>query len=572
MPECEHFEVCGLQSKRKWGDTCILHAEAEDKSVDRFRRAFERHLDAGSTDFRYMHFPDEFTFPNEIAGDRIRFEDATFLGNVVFATTFRGPVSFKKAGFRARARFGRTQFLGEATFDGAEFSEKLNLREAYVDEDFSFMQGWVAGEADFSHLEADGDVFIGSTFTEPVSLQNAQFNEKVSLSGSTFEDHVDAKDLTCEKEFEAINTEFQGDADFTEGEIGGRADFENVAFGKRVLFASTEFHDGAHFNSATFEGETKFPNRTFWSIANFGAATFCDALLFRQVYSDGQVHFGRAEFHSETDFSLSFLNDEDPICEKVLFSGAVFRGDLTFGGHHRKLKTFDGAHVNFRGVTFEDGAVAHFRNADLSRCEFRSTDMSRIDFTEVTWCEQVADKEWFARVGLFDEVKIKAKEGQEYGPSWSAVEKLYRQLKQAYQERGDYPRAGDFHIGEKEMRRRNPSTRRGMRGLLRLYKNVSKYGERALPALGWLAGLVLVSTAVYIVTGVETAVGNDPLSPGSLSDWWAGFLLSTKITVLFGTTTSFSDLGAESMRVLQAIFSPPLLALLALALRQRVKR
>jgi hypothetical protein len=77
---------------------------------------------------------------------------------------------------------------------------------------------------------------------------------------------------------------------------------------------------------------------------------------------------------------------------------------------------------------------------------------------------------------------------------WDHIERLYRELKQNHEDRRDYERAGDFHYGEKEMRRKNPDTPFLLKCLLTLYGAVSGYGERYIRPLVWAFVLLAVCT------------------------------------------------------------------------------
>lgn len=114
---------------------------------------------------------------------------------------------------------------------------------------------------------------------------------------------------------------------------------------------------------------------------------------------------------------------------------------------------------------------------------------------------EVSQGELFSRDGLYEEIAEESENGERWvdrNPGenekqrpWPEIERLYGELKKNYEAKGDFPRAGDFHIGEKEARRRNPNTSYQMKALLWAYRTLSRYGERALPATIWLLTIVL---------------------------------------------------------------------------------
>ena len=156
--------------------------------------------------------------------------------------------------------------------------------------------------------------------------------------------------------------------------------------------------------------------------------------------------------------------------------------------------------------------------------------------------------------------------------SWARIERLYRELKQNYEDRRDYGRAGDFHYGEKEMQRRNPETPRGLRVLLALYWLSSGYGERSLrPVIG--AGILLaVCTFGYLALGLSPDKGVSTLSPTNVWDWLQAVHYSFRV-MTFLRPTDFVPVGyAKVVNTIQSLLGPIFIGLFALAVRQRLKR
>ena len=108
------------------------------------------------------------------------------------------------------------------------------------------------------------------------------------------------------------------------------------------------------------------------------------------------------------------------------------------------------------------------------------------------------------------------------------------------------------------MQRLNPENRHTMRWwLLTLYKTLGGYGERVGPPLRACLLLFLTCTLIY--------AGCLDLGKAALHSLQTSFLLRPD------TPKAFSDWGIF-VATLQTILSPILLGLLALAIRQRVKR
>jgi len=132
------------------------------------------------------------------------------------------------------------------------------------------------------------------------------------------------------------------------------------------------------------------------------------------------------------------------------------------------VRVFSDAYVDFSELTIDPLDKLSFRDADLQKCIFLDTDLRKVEITGSIW--PLIE----IRFGVYDEIApLQPKAERQF----SRIERLYRELKQNYEDRRDYERAGDFHYGEKEMRRQNPDTPRTSKVLLNLYRLSSGYGE-----------------------------------------------------------------------------------------------
>ena len=83
-----------------------------------------------------------------------------------------------------------------------------------------------------------------------------------------------------------------------------------------------------------------------------------------------------------------------------------------------------------------------------------------------------------------------------------AVAHNYRQLRMAYESDMMYPEAGDFYIGEMEMKRLK--SRHKNFNLMNLYRIISLYGENYWLPLFWIFILIFVFSLVYAtLTGIS---------------------------------------------------------------------
>ncbi|WP_103021005.1 pentapeptide repeat-containing protein [Salinibacter altiplanensis] len=508
--DCEHAEVCGCKALEEHDGKCILHSEDLDKDENRFEEALEEHREEHEGDFRLMVFPGEAEFTGATF-ELANFENATF----------------------DKADFEGTEF-GNAYFSGVTFGV-VNFENAKFDS--ASFKNATFEEADFRRADFDFAHFWDATFEKAI-FESATF-EEVLFNNATF------------KEADPVGADFVG-ATFNQ------ANFENANFEKAAFWHAT--FEKAEFEGAIFGG-------AYFHNATFGEVDFTDAVLKK-------AYFERSTFEDRVLFDQCFKSQEKDQFVEARFTGCEFNGDVLFSGTGEENRVFAGGNVNFRNVTVAPESSLHYRYADLSRCSFLRTDLRDVEFTGVKWCEKVSSDgryfdEWFRRVGIYDEAYGQNR-GEYSTPPWPEIERLYRQLKSNYEDRGDFPRAGDFHIGEKVARRQNSQTHWGAQFLLTVYRALSKYGERALPAAFWLVALVLVCALGYLsMGGVTDSVW---LTSWTLGNWWDALVLSGEATLFPVRAAGFHQIGPRALNLVQRAISPVLIALLALALRQRVKR
>jgi hypothetical protein len=155
---------------------------------------------------------------------------------------------------------------------------------------------------------------------------------------------------------------------------------------------------------------------------------------------------------------------------------------------------------------------------------------------------------------------------------WSQLERPYRELKQNYEDRRDYERAGDFHYGEKEMRRQNPDTAWGLRLFLTLYWLFSGYGERYLRPLLWTGLLFVGSTFGYMWWGLHPKASGSSLAWTNGWNWLQAAYYSFRVMTFLKPDDWVPAGYTHVINTFQTLLSPLFLGLFALALRQRLKR
>jgi uncharacterized protein YjbI with pentapeptide repeats len=387
-----------------------------------------------------------------------------------------------------------------------------------------------------THREHKGDNFVDFVFPGRADFRGARFIQEAVFDNATFTRGADFNNAT-----------------FTWGAV-----FSRTMFNHEVTFQEATFHQEAEFRGATFTGEVYFSGATFAQGAVFAGATFGEGATFtRATFSEG------ANFEGTT------------FIESAGFFGAIFLGRTLLTGHPPgSVQTghpliFVRAETDFRQVVIDPPDAVTFLGADLTKCKFLDTDLRKVQFVDIAWPRKGR------RTIVYDEIAlVKPAEGSTQ--PWSQVERLYRELKQNYEDRRDYERTGDFHYGEKEMRRQNPETPRGLRFFLTLYWLFSGYGERYLRPLLWAGLLFGLSTIGYMWWGLRLKDGSSSLAwtyPWiNPWDWLRAAYYSFRVMTLLKPDDWVPLRYAQLVNTFQTLLGPVFLGLFALALRQRLKR
>ena len=510
---CAYYETCGLNAQ-PGSDECILHSTSPNKDKEAFAEALEAHRQKKGDTFLKFNFPYLADFGGATFSQTAQFADATFSGGAHFGgATFSGGADFGGATFSQMAQFEGATFSQMAQFEGATFSQMAQFEGATF-------SGWV-------------DFFL-ATFSERAHFGHATFSQMAQFAAATFSQ---------------------------------MAQFGFATFSEEAHFGGATFSQTAHFGDATFSGWANFFGATFSEEAHFGDATFSQTAQFADATFSGGAHFGGATFSGGTWFTATaFLGDTD-------FGSSAFLGRTIFSGRKENevtIRIFAGVDVDFTNIAIPPRPDAFIiRDADFRKCRLRGTDLRRIELTNVRWHEK-RERFGVTRLAVYDEINA---EETTASNDWGHIERVYRELKENHKDRGDHHRAGDFHYGEKEMQRRNPQTSPSHRLLLNLYWLLSGYGERYIRPLIWAIALMAGSMLAYLVMGIERSENGDQLSVRNFIDWIdAGFYSLQVMTLLKPTHLKPVCMFATWAKAFESLFGPLIIGLLALAVRQRLRR
>jgi uncharacterized protein YjbI with pentapeptide repeats len=482
------------------------------------------------------------------------FRGAQFTGAVDFSIRpFQGGAIFRESIFSGKADFSRTKFIQDAEFPGSRFSP-----------DFSAVR--FGDEADFSDVEFNTDIaFTAGKFAQ-ANFSNTKFALEADFTDVEFEGDVNFEHSAFAKLANFMSAEFAGRADFSRSFFAEEARFSNATFSGRALFDLAGFGNVAHFAYTKFVNLNKRENLHDGSDigrikVSFWHATFDKRVDFEGAKFGEGADFSDAKFKEGADFSSALFG------KRTSFSGSTFLGRTPFVSGEdegQKSQIFPGAEIDFRRIITDPLDALIFRDANLKKCQFQGTDLRKAEITNATWPEKGG------RFRVYDE-DVQLPEGATR--AWPHIERLYRELKQNYEERRDYERACDFHYGEKEMRRQNPETSWGLWLWLNLYKWVAGYGERYWRPLLWAVGLIVVSAALYLWLGLRPKTGDQTfLNITSPWDWFRSGFYSLRVMTLLKPEDLEPYRYAKLVHAFESLAGPILLGLFALALRQRLKR
>jgi len=570
---------CGREVAR--GARCIFHLkEKTDEEAQQFDRGFLVELERLEKSEEPVIDLTGFVFPGELDMRRrtfsklVIFEKATFSGSAsLSAVTFRRGARFSRAVFSGEASFAYSTFLSEARFDGATFSG-----------DAGFDWATFSGEARF-----DGAAFSGGAgFHEVTFSRLARFDGSKFLTlsgnapffGATFgvmQGHAWFCGATFSGGAWFGGATFSREARFDRVTFSGRAWFDDVTFSYDAWFPGATFSDGASFNGATFSRAAWFPGSTFSRYTSFNGAAFLRDAGFDDV-TFATVIFTETTFAGRLFMGARF--DGPAVFQRVLFQrDTIESSDLRTLLRLRPVQNvpltiFSGASVGSNGeVRFIQPREynAHLRverNFAIDHVSFLNADLSRFNFQDVEWGR------YHNRRAVIEEALMGRPPFQDVTPQ--QVRQVCARVRDNLERALRYPEAGDFFIGEMEMKRVSlaydrPGDSRSRRTLnwlgrnvstIALYKLLSMYGE------SWKLIAVWILASLFVLfPGGRTLAS---LISGSLcpNQLWNAYYVNFMRNVFV-----FFQLRSEDLfDVLERMWSGLLLGLTLVALRRQLER
>lgn len=317
----------------------------------------------------------------------------------------------------------------------------------------------------------------------------------------------------------------------------GVVNLDGKAFKKAVNFDGAKFNELASFTLGRFESRVSFVEATFGGDASFAETIFEDV-----------VYFDRMMVRSRADFSLT-----------------QFKTTVRFRGTADCLLLAEASEVMFDEVRFFQPNLVQLAYVDFKRCSLLKADLRGIDFSGVRWAETGM---WPKHVVLYTREPEKQVRLE--------LENAYRQIRQSYEDRRDYGRAGVFYFGEMEQKWK------GSGGFLAtLYRFSSNYGHSPGRAFVVLLLLLLLDALVVAYGGIKPAaaapydlvVVSDGGWWSNLETWWNALWFFVLKTVTFSQpmvvpALPFVDALSSLMRIVISVQ----VTLFVLAVNRKFKR
>lgn len=564
---------------------CVLHFPGSAK--EEFQTALEKRLDPEDENyfnFVGIWFPDSLSFHNQNFPSRVDFSSARFNSDVDFTESEFREARFVNAQFSGPVNFMETRFEGVADFSGARFQQEVSFSRANFSDEGRFYRTRFEGFADFKGVEIEGNasfhqaVFIDADFGElrtPLPNQNSK-----SVDGARFESH---------------RSRFKT-AQFN-GTIFRRCSFKQACFSETVEFfyaQSSEFSDFSivDFNKADFRNSQmakgNFDGSFFVAAPKFSQAHFFGNSVFATARMPG-ADFSEVTFHGPVDFTLTRFENALAEWEKqrlrecnirieateeaivIQFDRATFKDGLTFKGNElyqdRTLLSFDDAF-------FEKPDRVRFVSVSMPPHSFMNVDPRKFNLIDTRWG-------FIDKSTALKEAKLAL---QRFGrsPSGPILELAYRQLAVNAEENNRYEQGADLRYLAMEVARSMRWRRVDWLRLSWWYWLLSGYGERVRRAFGVLLVVWLVFALIYwkaadeswwkqsntmLSTRSEAAIGT-PIKL-TASD---ALLYSAGVMALQKPEPAPANKRAKLAILLETIFGPVQIALLALAIRRKFMR
>jgi uncharacterized protein YjbI with pentapeptide repeats len=590
--ECEWLEdrTCNEPFYKEFNGRpyCVLHFPDVGKK-EGFQIAFERRLDPDNENylnFVGLWFPDLVSFLQESFSFIADFTAARFTAGAKFSGCEFLQARFANAHFDGFADFTQARFEGIADFSGARFQKKVTFSRANFTTEGRFFRTHFEGFADFAGVQIEGEAWFNEAVFDYAYFGLARIRAP----------EIKAKP-TDTSQFEFYRSKFTS-AHFSRATFV-RCDFNQACFAQSVSFFYAQSKEFSDFSSVDFN-KANFGNSQL-AHPNFDGSFFLTAPNFNQSQMYGNTNFATARvpgadfsevtFHGPVDFTLTrFEQDlaewerqklqecniriearDEPIV--IQFDRSTFKDGLTFKGNQlyqdRSLLSFDDAF-------FEKPDRVRFVSVSMPPHSFMNVDPRKFNLIDTRWG-------FIDKPSALKEANLAM---QRFGRSASGpiLELAYRQLAVNAEENNRYEQAADLRYLAMEVARSMRWRRVDWLRLSWWYWLLSGYGERVRRAFGVLLVIWLLFGLIYWKAADESWW--QPKQPSAILSVKPDATRATPIKLTASDALLYSagvmalqkpepapaNKRAKLLVLMETIFGPVQVALLALAIRRKFMR
>lgn len=602
---------CYYDSKNRIVDDvryCLLHAPINEKA-EAFEKMVQKKRDEEDYNFRGGWFPTGVDFSGADLKDA-DFSGAVFNKSVSFkGSTFSGSkANFTDAQFKASfTDFIDTHFLAEdVSFTAAIFTLDSTLMNIFTADDFYIYAVNFSG-AEFKK----GPSFTATKFGGAALFVDTNFNEgcprffraEFSVGTAVFLGTIFGHGADFKSARFIENANFR-DAQF----IKEIADFTEARFGKDVIFSGAKFPEtSADFTEAEFEGRnvyfdyavfggplTKFRKARFAGDVSFENAEFANYLNFNETVFGKHVFFDGAKFSSTTfvDFRLAQFMDLARFLLWNIEPGAQFYfGEAIFDKPDRVYFGFIG-----------NLELSWFLNTDTRKFNYQEVRFPALKNNPDIKRELEKAKKLLVSIDKIDRdiKKIDSRKKTSNLP-YAALVTVFRRMAENAEENGHFRYASDDRkfafeterLERREWRSKKKSLFLRVRDYFSeiphfLYRWLSSYGENWSWALSVMFAIWIIFAVLYLSplasfyrweTKVsspgeyQTAVNEDKIDKDG-RNLRPGEAFTYSFAVMALQKPEPKPLGpfTGSIVLIETVFAPIQLALLALAIRRKFMR
>jgi uncharacterized protein YjbI with pentapeptide repeats len=482
------------------------------------------------------HFHGESLFEGDF--ESIELSGAVFHKEVHFRSTR------EQGGFMGQALFFRTDFRESVTYESICFHQRpLFLGASFKAAYFigtNFLNGANFGRttfewgADFTAMRSNGYMDFSYAMLSRTSFEGALFSQEARFTGADFA-CVDFEGATFEEKAYFGKALFYFQCNFTKTSFHEYADFSCCQF-HEAIFRNAQFAKGAVFSESVF-GTVSFEETSFDSVW-FHEAIFAELCIMA-------AHFERLGSFDRTLFN------RDTIEPSVLDWAKMSNPCLTW---------FDGATVGPNGeVRFIQPTEYNQRNKvernlGIDHVSFRNAQVERFNFQNVEW-SKLEGRRAIVEEALMGKPLFEYLTPQE-------VQEVYARLRANLEKALRYAEAGDFFVGEMEMRRLQlkggrkllpPLSNIPAWAVLNIYRLLALYGESLVWPVYW------VILTIFLFGFVRMLI--QPISGSQLGDFYMQSVMA------------FFQMRSEpGVDVVERLVSVPILGSLFIVLRRKFER